>query len=200
MKVATKLRLILPFSSVTHLSLIRRWYLKTMRRAPLIALLFAALTIGGAAGSERARSADTYAPLAVYNEAMSIVRDQYVDEVPWPKLVGDGVAGMVETIDADGALLGPQPSPEPASAARPGDGDVGIVLARRGGAPVVIATRDGMPARAAGLRSGDAIVKIDGVTTQSMLAADAAARLRGRPGTEVALSVARTGWAEPKSV
>src|SRR5436309_1611484 len=57
MKVATKLRLILPFSSVTHLSLIRRWYLKTMRRAPLIALLFAALTIGGAAGSERARSA-----------------------------------------------------------------------------------------------------------------------------------------------
>jgi len=74
------------------------------------------------------------------------------------------------------------------------------VLGRRNDGLAIIAARDGAPARLAGLRSGDTVVKIDGVSAQGMLPADGEARLRGRPGTEVALTVIRRDWAEPKPV
>jgi carboxyl-terminal processing protease len=130
---------------------------------------------------------------------MSIVRDRYVDALPLTKLVKGGIRGMVQSLDADSALLGPQQYPE-LGAMTATDGDVGVVLGRRNGGLAVIAARDGTPARTAGLRSGDYILNIDGVTTESMPPMDAAAHLRGRPGTKVALNVARTGWAEPKSL
>jgi carboxyl-terminal processing protease len=170
-----------------------------MRKAPLIAVLLAAIVVGGVAGSERPRTADTYGPLAVYSEAMSIIHDQYVDTLPWTKIVGDGVGGMVQTLDADSAVLGPEQYRE-LTAAPPDDGDVGIVLGRSNGALVIIAARDGTPARTAGLRTGDYVLKIDGVTTQGMLPMDAADRLRGKSGATVTLSVARMGWTEQKTL
>lgn len=169
-----------------------------MRKAPLIAVLFVAIVAGGVARGEPPRPADTYQPLALYSQVVSIIHDHYVDALPWTKLVEDGTRGMVQGLDADSALLDPQQSRELPATTAPADGDVGIVLGRRNGGLAVTAIRDGTPARAAGLRSGDALLQIEGVSTQGMLPLDAADRLRGRPGTAVALSVARAGWAEPK--
>lgn len=169
-----------------------------MRKAWLVAVLFAAIVAGGATAAERLRSAETYGPLALYSEAVSIVHNQYVDALPWTKLVDDGIRGMIEARDGDSALLDPRQAGELASAADPVDGDLGIALGRRNDQLVVIAARDGSPARAAGLRSGDDVLKIEGVSTEGMLPIDAAARLHGPPGTEVALTVGRTGWAEPR--
>lgn len=169
-----------------------------MRKAPLVAVLFVAIVAGGVAGSEPPRPADTYKPLALYSQAVSIIHDHYVDPLPWTKLVEDGTRGMVQGLDADSALLDPQQARDVPATTAPAAADVGIVLGRRNGGLAVLAVRDGTPARAAGLRSGDVLLKIEGVSTQGMLALDAADRLRGRAGTAVALSVARTGWAEPK--
>jgi carboxyl-terminal processing protease len=167
-----------------------------MRKVPLIAAPLVAIVVGGVAGSERSPATDTYRPLALYSEAISIIHDQYVEVLPWTKLVEDGTSGMVQTLDADSALLGPE---ELRELRAPADGDVGIVLGRRNGTLVVIAALDGTPARGAGLRSGDDVLKIDGASTERMLALDGADRLRGRPGTVVTLSVARAGWAEPRA-
>jgi carboxyl-terminal processing protease len=169
-----------------------------MRKASLIVSAFAAIAVSGAAGNTWLPVADTDRPLGLLDEALTIVHNEYVDEVPWAKLVRDGIAGMVEALDADGALLGPPQTRAVWTTAHPDNGDVGIVLGRRTGGLAVIAARDGTPARQAGLQSGDFVLSIDGVSTQRMLPIEAAARLRGRPGTDVTVSVARTGWAEPK--
>lgn len=171
-----------------------------MRKAPLIAVAFVAVVaagVAGVAGGERSGATDPYEPLALYSQALSIVHDHYVDALPWTKLVEDGTRGMVQALDADSALLTPLESRELSATTVQADGDVGLVLGRRNGGLAVVAVRDGTPARMAGLRSGDDVLKIEGVSTQGMLAMDAADRLRGRSGTAVALSVARTGWAEP---
>jgi len=169
-----------------------------MRKASLVAVLFVGIVAGGVADGEPPRPAATYKPLALYSQALALVHDHYVDALPWTKLVEDGTRGMVQALDADSALLDPQQSRELPAVTDPAGGDVGIVLGRRNGGLAVIAVRDGRPARAAGLRSGDALLKIEGASTQGMLPLDGAERLRGRPGTTIALSVARTGWAEPK--
>src|SRR6188768_2213565 len=110
-----------------------------MRKAPLIVIAFAAIAVGGAAGSKWLPGADTDPPVGLLDEALTIVHDQYVDEVPWAKLVRDGIAGMVEALDADGALLGPPQSRALWATAHPDDADVGIVLGRRTGGLTVIA-------------------------------------------------------------
>jgi carboxyl-terminal processing protease len=62
----------------------------------------------------------------------------------------------------------------------------------------VVAPIDGTLAYRAGLHTGDRIVKIDGLSTKDMQLADAVKRMRGKPGTQVTISIVREGWAEPK--
>ena len=152
-----------------------------MRKAPLIVSAFVAIAVSGAAGSKWLLGADADRPLALLDEALTIVHNKYVDDVPWAKLVRDGTAGMVGGLDADSVLLGPPQSRGLWATAHPDDGDVGIVLGRRTGGLTVIAARDGTPGRQAGLQSGELVLSIDGVSTQRMLPIEAAARLRGRP-------------------
>ncbi|HWO05328.1 MAG TPA: PDZ domain-containing protein, partial [Methylomirabilota bacterium] len=148
------------------------------------------LVAGGAAAVARAARNETYHALDVYTEAMTIIHNQYVDELPWSKIVQDGIRGAVEGLDADSTVV---EAHKPAGA-----GDVGLLLTHRSGALDVMATQDDSPARAAGLVPGDRIVSIDRIETRSLSVGDAAERLRGAPGSQVALSVFRAGWAEPR--
>ena len=62
---------------------------------------------------------------------------------------------------------------------------------------LVLSSLPGGPAYAAGIRAGDRIVKIEGQATQGMPLREAVQRIRGKPGTSVALSVERRGAARP---
>ena len=159
-------------------------------RVGLVVLVSGVVAVGAAAVARAART-DTYQALELYTEAMSIIHDKYVDALPWSKLVQDGIRGAVQGLDADSTVVEQRP---PAGA-----GDVGLLLTHRNGGLDVIAARDDSPARAAGLASGDRIVSIDGVEARTMGVGDAVGRLRGEPGSRVALSVIRPGWAEPRS-
>ena len=148
------------------------------------------LVAGGAVAAARGARSETYQALDVYTEAMTIIHNQYVDELPWSKIVQDGIRGAIEGLDADSTVV---------EARKPaGSADVGLLLTHKNGGLDVIATQDDSPARGAGLGSGDRIVSIDGVETRAMSVGDAADRLQGAPGSRVALSVFRAGWTEPK--
>jgi carboxyl-terminal processing protease len=79
-------------------------------------------------------------------------------------------------------------------------GDVryaGIGARLRGSPPTVVEVFEGSPAERAGLRPGDAIVAIDDASTGGGALDSVIGRLRGSPGTEVRLLVARSGLGEP---
>jgi carboxyl-terminal processing protease len=64
----------------------------------------------------------------------------------------------------------------------------------------IIAPLPGTPADKAGLLAGDAIVSIDGTSTQNMTIEDAVSHIRGPEGTTVTLKVFHKGMTEPKEV
>lgn len=74
---------------------------------------------------------------------------------------------------------------------REGSDGVGASLEPAGGEIHVGAVVQGGPAAAAGIRSGDRVVAIDGVPVAGMTAAAASSRLEGPPASRVGLSILR---------
>lgn len=70
---------------------------------------------------------------------------------------------------------------------------IGAELGQRDGALVIIAPVDGSPAQKAGVRAGDAIVKINGDDSTTMKVEKAVNKIRGKAGTDVVLTIGRDG-------
>jgi len=72
-------------------------------------------------------------------------------------------------------------------------GGVGIEIGMRDKILTVIAPLKGTPGEKAGLRAGDRIVEIDGVSTYEMSIDESIERIRGEVGTDVVFKIAREG-------
>ncbi len=76
-------------------------------------------------------------------------------------------------------------------------GGVGMDLAQKEGRVTVVAPLKGSPAEAAGVRSGDVVLAVNGTSTESMSVDQAVKIIRGPKGTTVALTMSRAGVAQP---
>lgn len=70
---------------------------------------------------------------------------------------------------------------------------IGAEIGKNGDQLVVIAPIDGSPAAKSGLKAGDAIMKIDGTSTEGLSVEEAVSKIRGDAGTKVKLSVVSSG-------
>lgn len=66
---------------------------------------------------------------------------------------------------------------------------VGINVGLRDGELVVLGVGEGSPAEKSGLKSGDVVVEVNGKAMRGVALSQAAAELRGKPGTLVVLKV-----------
>lgn len=70
---------------------------------------------------------------------------------------------------------------------------VGMEIAIKDGLLTVVSPLNGTPAYKAGIKAGDRILKIDGVSTEGMNIQDAVSKIRGPKGTKVNLEIYREG-------
>ena len=77
---------------------------------------------------------------------------------------------------------------------------VGMEVGIRDAVITVIAPLPGSPAEKAGLIPGDAIIKINGTSTDNMTIDEAVKNIRGEKGTEVTLSIFRKGETEFREI
>ena len=77
---------------------------------------------------------------------------------------------------------------------------VGMEIAVRDEVLTVVSPLKGTPAERAGVKAGDKVIQINGVSTQGMDITTAVNRIRGAAGTEVTLRMVREGWTEPRDI
>ena len=79
-------------------------------------------------------------------------------------------------------------------------GGLGIEVSMEDGFVKVVAPIEDTPAWNAGLKSGDLIIKLDDSNVKGMTLNDAVKLMRGKPGTDIVLTVVRKGEPQPQTI
>jgi carboxyl-terminal processing protease len=161
-------------------------------------LVILTLSLGGAVASKSNDTSATYENLKLFTEVLSIIQNQYVDEVPPKELVYGAIKGTLRGLDPHSSFLDPEMYKEMQVETSGSFGGLGIEITLKDDVLTVVAPIEGTPAYRAGIHPGDRIVKIEGVSTKDMQLTDAVKRMRGKPGTKVTISIVREGFTEPK--
>jgi len=152
----------------------------------LSAVMIAVTLAGGLFGSASATEG-TYDYLRVFNEALYLALNNYVEPVQIGVLMEGAYRGMLESLDPGNEYLTPAEYEKVSRGASSGPAEVGLNLSKRHGYAIVVSATPNGPARAAGVKTGDIILSIDGQTTRLMGAWEAGQALRGTAGTKAVL-------------
>ena len=163
--------------------------------------VLAFVLIGGLLGHTSAWAEDDsdFRHLKVFQDVLGLVMSNYVEEVEVDRVMEGALRGLAEGLDPDSAYLSPAQVKEFESKTAAAEGDLGIQMTRQYYLRI-IATRDGSPAAAAGLQTGDYVRAIDGRSTRDLSVFEGMRLLRGTPGSKVTLTIIRGNAAEPHEV
>jgi carboxyl-terminal processing protease len=154
--------------------------------------------IGGFMSKAIARQ-ESYQYLRTFEDVVSLILNNYVEEVNIDKVMHGAMHGLADGLDPDSAYLDAGQVKVFEKGDLGGPGQTGIELTRQYYLRV-IAARDGSPAARAGLMPGDYIRAIDGQSTRDTSVYEGQRLLRGKPGTKVHLTVLRGNAAEPHEI
>ena len=170
-----------------------------VRQAGVVAVLLLVLTLslGGGVASRGSEGAATYEQLKLFTEVLSLVQNQYVDEVPPKDLIYSAIKGTLRGLDPHSSFLDPEMYREMQVETQGTFGGLGIEITLKDDILTVVTPIEGTPAHRAGIHAGDRIIRIEGIPTKDMSLPDAVKRMRGKPGTKVTITVVRDDGKEP---
>ncbi len=159
----------------------------------LAALFIAAIFIArtGVCGLSMEEASDLYEQIELFSDAISYVRSNYVEEVKPRDLIYGALSGMLAALDPYSQFMDPDSFKEVKVETRGEFGGLGIEISIKDGLLTIISPIEDTPAYKAGLKPGDRVVKIDGLSTKNITLLDAVKKLRGRPGSNVVLTILR---------
>ncbi|MBT8131227.1 MAG: S41 family peptidase [Gammaproteobacteria bacterium] len=170
--------------------------MSVLSRGLLAVLIGVVLGLSLSAGSivvaELNRDSDAL-PIAearLFAEVMERVKREYVDTVDDADLIESAIRGMVADLDPHSAFLDPEEYREIRISTSGNYTGVGLEVNVDDGRVVIVSPIDDTPAYHAGIRPGDTLIKVDGYPVEQDIE-DTVSRMRGEPGTEVHLTIAR---------
>ena len=124
----------------------------------------------------------------------------YVDETDPEELVTTSIDAMLSSLDPYTSFI-PESDMDAFQFQTTGEyGGIGSLIRRSGDHIIIAEPYEGFPAAKSGLRSGDRILKVDGISTKGMQIESVSDKLKGTPGTELSLDIERYGMEKPFEV
>ncbi|MDN3648617.1 S41 family peptidase [Reinekea marina] len=165
-----------------------------------------ALVIGIAVGFTSQVHAENESRLPIdevrlMSQILERIKQSYVEEVTDEELFESAIEGMLSGLDPHSDYLTPDDFKSLRESTSGEFGGLGIeIILDETGFVRVVAPIDDTPAFRAGMQSGDLITKIDETPVKGMTINDAVSLMRGKPGTDIVLTIAREGENGPLEV
>jgi carboxyl-terminal processing protease len=135
--------------------------------------------------------------LRAFTEVFGAIKTNYVEPVEDKKLITEAINGMLTGLDPHSAYLDQEAFKELQVGTQGQFGGLGIEVGMEDGFVKVISPIEDTPAFKAGIKPNDLIVKLDETPVKGMTLNDAVKRMRGKPNTQITLTITRKGETAP---
>jgi carboxyl-terminal processing protease len=167
---------------------------------PPLALVGALALLPVTSSTLAAADVDTYKELETFMSVFERVRANYVDKVDDHVLIKGAIDGMLAALDPHSSYAEAADFTQLRTSTDGNYGGLGLTVSSEDGAVKVIAATEDTPADRAGVKAGDYITHIDGEFLYGFTLDEAVEKMRGKPGSQVKLTVVRPGRDKPFDV
>ena len=135
--------------------------------------------------------------LRQFTDVFGAIKSNYVENVEDKKLITEAISGMLTGLDPHSAYLDADAFKELQVGTQGEFGGLGIEVGTEDGFVKVVSPIEDTPAARAGIKAGDLIMKIDEKPTKGMTLSEAVKLMRGKPKTQIVLTISRKGENQP---
>ena len=135
--------------------------------------------------------------IRTFAEVFAKVKNDYVETVNDRQLIENAIRGLLEGLDPHSAYLDKEAFQSLQEGTSGEFGGLGIEVSMENGFIKVIAPIDDSPAQRAGVQAGDLIIRLDETPIKGLSLNDAVEKMRGKPGTDINVTIAREGNEKP---
>ena len=135
---------------------------------------------------------EAYKELSVFMDVLKKINTEYVETPDMAKVQEGAMRGLMEALDPYSSYLSKESMQEMDKRKAAGNAGVGLVISKRGDVVYIISVQRNGPGDAAGLRPGDYLMTVDGVSTEDKNLVEVESLLRGAPNSPVKVTVFRS--------
>ena len=136
---------------------------------------------------------DIFDNVKKFNEALTLIQKNYVEEVNTDKLTEAAIKGMLSELDPHSVYINAEQLKRVNEDFQGSFDGIGVEFDIINDTITIITPISGGPSEALGIQAGDKIVKIDGQPSIKMSREDVPKKLRGPKGTKVTVTIYRPG-------
>jgi len=163
----------------------------------LLLSLFLCLPFSTAMGEADSKEPLPLEMLKEFTDAFASIKNDYVEAVDDKTILKNAIKGMMSGLDPHSSYLDETHFKLLKEGTSGEFGGLGIEVSMEDGLIRVISPIDDTPAQRAGVLPRDLIFRIDGKSVKNMELDESIKLMRGKPGTEIELSILREGSIEP---
>jgi carboxyl-terminal processing protease len=171
--------------------------MKKIRSGRLIIFLLVLLTAGvvstGFLASQETRDFKLAKNLDIFFTLFRELNTFYVDEINPDKIVKTGIDNMLKTLDPYTVYMPESDADEFKIMTTGKYGGIGSLIRGGGDYAVISEVYKGFPADQAGIKAGDILKKVDGVSIKGFTTDKVSEKLKGEPGTPIKVLTERNG-------
>ena len=160
----------------------------------------AALSLNFSAIADREPEPLPIEDLRAFTEIFGKIKSDYVEPVEDKKLITEAINGMLAGLDPHSSYLDAEAFKDLQVGTQGEFGGLGIEVGMEDGFVKVVSPIEDTPAYKAGVKAGDLVIKLDDTPVKGMSLNDAVKKMRGKPGTNITLTIVRKGEGKPITV